>query len=172
VSILTERDRIPNRSILTSKFPHTELPMNAPSIEEIDSQDPALAEALACAGLPTEDLVEPGRRFFRFRDWAGHPIGFVGWELAGGTALLRSLVVLPPRRGQGWSRVMTDWALGQLQAAGLADVYVVTVTIEPLARKLGFSTIPRTQAPPEIQASRQLVSLCPAAAVLMHRRLR
>jgi N-acetylglutamate synthase-like GNAT family acetyltransferase len=146
--------------------------MNAPHIDELDGREPELENALAGAGLPTADLSEPGRRFFRFRDGYGQPIGFIGWELAGETALLRSLVVLPTRRGEGWSRVMTDWALGQLDAAGIADVYAVTVTIETLARKLGFSTIARTQAPPEIQASRQLVSLCPASAVLMHRRLR
>jgi hypothetical protein len=146
--------------------------MNAPHIDELDGREPELENALADAGLPTADLTEPGRRFFRFRDGCAEPVGFIGWELAGETALLRSLVVLPARRGEGWSRVMTDWALGQLGAAGIADVYAVTVTIETLAHRLGFSTIARTQAPPEIQASRQLVSLCPASAVLMHRRLR
>jgi N-acetylglutamate synthase-like GNAT family acetyltransferase len=145
--------------------------VSSPHVEEIDARDPALADTLAAAGLPTEDLTDPGRRFFRFQDEAGHPIGFIGWELAGEAALLRSLVVVPARRGEGWSRIMTDWALGQLDAAGIADAFVVTATIEPLARKLGFAPIARTQAPPEVQASRQLVSLCPTTAVLMHRHL-
>lgn len=145
--------------------------LHPPLIDEIDPRAPHLAETLRTAGLPTDDLAEPGRCFFRFRTATGRLVGFIGWEPAGEAVLLRSLVVVPAERGQGWSRIMTDWALEQLVEAGVADVYLLTTTVEPLARKLGFSRIERAQAPPAIQASRQYASLCPAAAALLYRRL-
>ncbi|WP_295458487.1 arsenic resistance N-acetyltransferase ArsN2 [uncultured Thiodictyon sp.] len=145
--------------------------LEPPLIDEIDSREPELAATLRMTGLPTDDLAEPGRRFFRFRAATGRLIGFIGWELAGEAVLLRSLVVVPAERGQGWSGIMTGWALEQLGTAGVTDVYLLTTTVEGLARKLGFSRIERAQAPPAIQASRQYDSLCPAAAALLHRRL-
>lgn len=59
-----------------------------------------LAAELADAGLPTSDLAEPDRRFFRFEDAAGI-IGYGGIEGDGPDRLLRSLVVKPERRGAG-----------------------------------------------------------------------
>ncbi|TCT19422.1 GNAT family N-acetyltransferase [Thiobaca trueperi] len=150
--------------------------MTEPLIDEVEAHDPALAAILREAGLPTADLVETPadreRRFFRFREEHGGMIGCIGWEATGQIALLRSLVVAPERRGQGWSRVMTDWALQRLAVTGIADVYVLTTSIEPLARHFGFSRIERNQAPPAIRRSRQFASICPVNAVLMHRCLR
>lgn len=66
---------------------------------------------------------------------------------------------------------MTTWALQHLAEAGMTDAYLLTSTSEPIARKFGFSSIDRRQAPLEIQASRQFASICPVNAILMHRRL-
>jgi N-acetylglutamate synthase-like GNAT family acetyltransferase len=145
--------------------------MDEPIVDEVEATEPELADALQAAGLPTEDLTRPGRRFFRFRHRRDGLIGFIGWEEAGEAALLRSLVVMPALRGRGWCRRMAGWALGRLAEAGVADVYLLTTTIAPLAAKLGFTRMDRTQAPAAIQASRQFAALCPTAAALMHRRL-
>lgn len=149
--------------------------MTGPLIDEIDAQDPELAAILLQAGLPTGDLAAPltdrDRRLFRFRAATGSPVGCIGWETTRQVALLRSLAVVPAWRGQGWSRIMTDWALQRLVADGITDVYILTASIESLARKFGFSRIERTQAPPDIQSSHQFASICPVSAVLMHRRL-
>ncbi|MEI7607566.1 MAG: GNAT family N-acetyltransferase [Rhodospirillaceae bacterium] len=145
--------------------------MGAPSITEIDGSDPELAEQLRAAGLPTDDLAEPGRRFFRFGERRDGLIGFIGWEDPGGGALLRSLVVVPTRRGRGWSRAMIGWALLRLAESGATDAYILTTTIAPLTVKLGFRTIERAHAPASIRASRQLATLCPATATLLHRSL-
>lgn len=61
-----------------------------------------LATELAGAGLPTSDLDEPDRHFFRFEDDAGIA-GYGGIEGNGPDRLLRSLVVRPDRRGGGWA---------------------------------------------------------------------
>lgn len=145
--------------------------MDAPSITEIDGSDLELAEQLRTVGLPTDDLAEPGRRFFRFGDQRDGLIGFIGWEGPDGAALLRSLVVVPTQRGRGWGRTMIGWALLQLAESGATDAYILTTTIAPLAIKLGFQTIERAQAPVSIRASRQFATLCPATAHLLHRSL-
>lgn len=144
--------------------------MDEPRITETAGTDAELADALTAAGLPIDDLAEPGRRFFRFGDARGL-IGFVGWEDFGAVALLRSLAVAPARRRQGWGRALLDWALLRLAEAGVVDVYLLTTGIEPLAAKAGFARIDRDRAPPGIRASRQFAALCPTAAILMHRSL-
>lgn len=144
--------------------------METPIITEIPGDDPALATALAQAHLPILDLTQANRRFFRFDSGAGL-VGFIGWESAGDIAMLRSLLVLPHHRSQGWGRAMIGWALLRLAEDGATDAYLLTTGIDRLAAKLGFAVIDRAQAPPPIRASRQFNSLCPSTALLMHRSL-
>ena len=142
--------------------------MEKPTITEIDSGDPGLIAALTDARLPTDDLRKPGRRFFAFRDGGG-VIGYVGWEVSGSAALLRSLVVLPTRRRQGWGNAMIAWALSQLAECGATEVYLLTTNIQKLAAKAGFVPIDRNLAPEAIRNSQQFLSLCPSIATLMKR---
>jgi len=145
--------------------------MDEPTIDEVSGSDVELVATLAAAGLPVDDLAEPGRHFFRFRDH-GRLIGFVGWEEAGdGCALLRSLVVVPTERGHGRGRVISAWALLRLAEVGVGDAYVLTNTAEALVLGLGFARVDRAAAPAGIRASRQFAGLCPASAALMHRSL-
>lgn len=145
--------------------------MDDPSIDEISGSDPRLAAELTAAGLPVDDLGEPGRRFFRFAE-QGRLVGFVGWEMAdGATALLRSLVVMSTGRGQGAGTAMANWALTRLAELGAADVYALTTTAEAFLLRLGFSRLERAEAPPAIRGSRQFAGLCPTSASLLHRTL-
>ena len=145
--------------------------MNDPSIEEVPGTVPDLAAMLAEAGLPTEDLAEPGRWFFRFAE-GGRTVGFIGWEAEdGANALLRSAVVAPARRGHGDGRQIIRWALTRLAELGFTDAWILTTTIEALALRLGFARAGRDEAPDAIRRSRQFAQLCPSTAVLLHRRL-
>ncbi|HLO79116.1 MAG TPA: GNAT family N-acetyltransferase [Magnetospirillum sp.] len=145
--------------------------MDDPVIEEVAGSTPELAQVLAQAGLPIDDLDEPGRRFFRFTE-GGRLVGFVGWEAGDGTdALLRSLVVVPARRGAGDGTQMINWALTRLAELGFTDAWALTTTIEPLARRLGFARADRAAAPQIVTRSRQFAQLCPSTALLLHRRL-
>lgn len=132
---------------------------------------PELAAMLAEAGLPTDDLGEPGRRFFRFSE-DGRTVGFIGWEAEGNAhALLRSTVVAPARRGHGDGSQIIRWALTRLAELGFTDAWILTTTIEALAQRLGFTRADRAQAPEPIRRSRQFAQLCPSSAQLLHRRL-
>lgn len=74
-----------------------------------------LAAMLVDAGLPTSDLADAGRIFFRFDD--NGLTGFGGLEGDGADRLLRSLVVVPDRRRTGvggtmlgcWKRKQPRW---------------------------------------------------------------
>lgn len=145
--------------------------MNDPTIEEVPSSAPDLIAMLAQANLPTEDLAGADIRLFRFSE-AGQTIGFIGWETVEGThVLLRSAVVAPAWRGQGNGRQMILWALVRLAELGMSDVWLLTTSIEELARHLGFTQTERTLAPAGIRRSHQFARLCPSTAVLLHKRL-
>lgn len=64
----------------------------------ISGNAPELRAALEAAGLPVDDLQEPGRVFFGFTV-AGRPVAYGGLEVVGDAALVRSIAVLPEARG-------------------------------------------------------------------------
>lgn len=66
--------------------------MSTLSPRQISGSDGGLKEALIAAELPTDDILEGGRRFFSFTN-AGSVIGYGGFEPHGAYALIRSLVV-------------------------------------------------------------------------------
>lgn len=145
--------------------------MDTPIIHEVPGSDPDLAAALAAAGLPTDDLTAPGRHFFRFAV-EGEPIGYIGWEeIDQAAALLRSLLVLPDRRGQGWGAGMTDWALLRLAELGFTDAWVLTTSAEGLALRHGFARVERVAVPEAVRRTQQFAGLCPASTIVLHRRL-
>ncbi len=131
----------------------------------IGAEAPQLSAALTEAQLPTDDLAEPGRTFFAFLD-AGEPVGFGGFELCGEHALLRSVVVLPERRGRGYGRALAARVLEHAREAGAIDAYLLTTTAESFFERAGFSRIDRSSAPAEILETRQAASICATAALL------
>jgi N-acetylglutamate synthase-like GNAT family acetyltransferase len=127
--------------------------------------------ALRAAGLPTEDLAEPGQAFFAFHDTDRTLVGFGGYLLADGDALLRSIVVVPSHRRRGLGSEMLTELLSR--AAGDAHTaWLLTMDAERFFARHAFARKERAEAPPSIAASPQFASICPASAVLMCRRLR
>lgn len=125
-----------------------------------------LASALAAAKLPTADLGEPGRAFFRFDDDAGL-VGFGGIEAEGADRLLRSLVVLADRRGAGIGRAMLALLEGEARRLGAERLHLLTNTAAPFFRANGYAEADRAAAPPAIAASREFAALCPASATYL-----
>lgn len=138
-------------------------PVNAVALSD-------LAAELADAGLPTSDLAEADRRFFRFEDAAGI-IGYGGIEGDGPDRLLRSLVVKPERRGAGLGAAI----LGAIEQAatdeGVAALYLLTSTAEPFFRRHGYEAAERAAAPDAIAGSSEFRMLCPASAALLFKRI-
>lgn len=120
---------------------------------------------LEIAGLPSGDLDEPGRMFFRLSDQEG-PIGYVGLEGEGSDRLLRSLVVMRSRRGQGHGRELVR-RLERVCDGAVDRLHLLTTGAAPLFRGLGYVDGDRTKAPPAIASTAQFISLCPASATYL-----
>lgn len=134
--------------------------------------DPALIAALADAGLPTDDLAEPGRSFFAYETLSGRVVGHAGFELHGADVLLRSLVVRPEARGQGFGSAIVARLTRRAFDLGARRAYALTTTVADWLAKKGFAPIARGDAPAAILATRQAASLCPSSAALLMRKIR
>jgi len=128
-----------------------------------------LAAALTAARLPSDDIQEDGRQFWRAIDEAGTVIGYGGIEGRGGDLLLRSVVVLPARRGSGLGRALIDALLREAKGAGGKRVWLLTTDAADFFGHLGFERKDRGEAPAVVTQSRQFTALCPASAMVMAR---
>ena len=126
---------------------------------------PGLARCLDAAGLPSADLAEPGRLFFRFE--ADSLVGYGGLEGEGTDRLLRSIVILADRRGHGLGRALVATLERQAHTLGVRHLHLLTMTAAPFFRALGYADADRGAAPPVIAASREFTALCPASAAYL-----
>lgn len=138
----------------------------------IAGDDPALAAALSQAGLPIDDLAEPGRLFFTFSTLSGRIVGHAGLEIHGRDAFLRSLVVLPEARGRGYGGAMVARQCRRAFDLGARRAWTLTTTVTDWLEKKSFARVERTDAPATILTTRQAVSLCPSSATLLTRKIR
>ena len=137
----------------------------APSTIKIAGADPGLQATLIAAGLPIEDLGEPGGEFLCIENEEAL-LGYGGFELYGADALVRSIVVPPDARGKGNGRNVTEAVLRAVSAAGGRRAFLLTTTAAEFFIHLGFAPVARSDAPPAILATRQASSICSTAALL------
>jgi arsenate reductase len=140
--------------------------------ERILANDPDLLSSLRAAGLPADDLNEPGRTFFAYRTPAGDLIGYGGYEALGENALLRSIVVLPEWRAKALGRNLVALLQRRAFDEGARRAWVLTSSAAPFFEKVGFKPVSRGDAPATVVATRQASSLCPADAALLARTIR
>ena len=132
---------------------------------------PILRAALAAAGLPVDDLDEPGRTFYAILDHRSRTIGYGGLERFGPNALLRSVVVPPRERGLGQGGVIVETLEREAAGRGVTTVYVLTTDAAPFFARIGYSSIDRASVPAAIAATAQFATLCPATATVMRKRI-
>ncbi|TWA61636.1 arsenate reductase (glutaredoxin) [Azospirillum brasilense] len=132
-----------------------------------DAERPALARLLAANSLPTDDLDEPGRRFWCVADDHG-TLGYGGLEVHGADGLLRSVVVPVERRGAGAGRAVVAAVCAQAVTLGVERLWLLTTGADGFFEHLGFQRVERASAPPVIQSSAQFAGLCPDSAVCLH----
>ena len=134
-------------------------------LSEIAGSDLVLRATLVEAALPTDDIEDEGRTFFRASSNEGEIYGFSGIERCASDALLRSIVVLPSHRGRG---IGLDIVVATLGRAGLgSDVYLATTTATAFFSRIGFVEVARDSVPSAVLATRQLSSICPSSATIM-----
>ena len=132
------------------------------SQDELDE----LSRALAQAGLPFEDLREPGRAFFAFEDDRGL-IGYGGWEGRGPDRLLRSFLISPARRGRGCGRLALAELEEQARQSGTRRLHLLTTAAASFFGANGYCMAERSAAPDSVRATREFSTLCPATACYM-----
>lgn len=124
--------------------------------------------ALAEAGLPHADIMEQGRAFFA-GERGGVTVGYIGLEVHGKDALLRSLVVVETERDHGFGSALVRGAIACARARGVTHLWVLTTTAVVFLQRLGFQSVERSAAPATIRGTTEFASLCPATAVCMTR---
>ncbi|MBD9375460.1 GNAT family N-acetyltransferase [Rhizobium sp. ARZ01] len=134
-------------------------------LEPVSGSDPELKEALSASGLPTEDLEDAGRSFFRAVSFDGGTVGYAGIEACGNDVLLRSIVILPEQRGKVLGKSLTRETLKTVNVS--SAVFLATTSAAPFFESLGFAVIERADVPPAVLATRQLSGICPASATIM-----
>jgi N-acetylglutamate synthase-like GNAT family acetyltransferase len=122
-----------------------------------------LMRLLDAASLPSADLTEPDRMFFRF-DADDVALGYGGLEGQGSDRLLRSVVVVSDRRGAGIGRAMVGSLEREARDLGVQRLHLLTTSAAPFFLALGYVAADRDEAPSAIAGSREFTSLCPASA--------
>lgn len=136
-----------------------------------DALEP-LSAALVSANLPVADIALPACRFYRFTTARDETVGFGGIEGSGPDRLLKSLVVLPGKRGCGYGKAMAEGLEGLAGEMGAKRLHLLTTGAAPFFEALGYAAAERNAAPAEIAGSAEFLGLCPASASYMVKSVR
>ncbi|MGR6532847.1 GNAT family N-acetyltransferase [Brevundimonas sp. RM1] len=115
---------------------------------ELSEPTADLVAGLEAAGLPTDDLHEPGRRFYRFEDDGGL-IGYGGLEQTGADTLIRSIAVVGDGRGEGHGSAILSWLETRAAAQQASALYLLTTSATAFFQRHGYAVLPvRPPRPP------------------------
>lgn len=128
-------------------------------------------QILQDAELPTEDLTESHVEYFFYAGLPAKPTGLVGLEIFGDVALLRSLAVVPERRGFGEGQQLLAHAEREAWAKGVRTIYLLTTTAEDFFSKYGYARASREAAPAAIRSTKEFSGICPASSAFMAKQL-
>ena len=128
---------------------------------------PAIHALLRRSGLPQDGIDAHLATALVVRDGAAI-VGCAALEVYGAHALLRSVAVDAPARGQGLGQQLTQATLDLARVSGVRDVYLLTETASAFFPRWGFRPIARAAVPAPVQRSVEFSCACPASALVMH----
>lgn len=135
------------------------------------SDESRVKQLLAECQLPFEDITPSHLQHFLITRQETRFTGVIGLELRGRFALLRSLAVGKPFRGQGIASQLTKQAEDYARTHEIESLYLLTTTAESFFAKHGYQTIDRDSVPTAVQETAEFQSLCPATAICMFKAL-
>jgi amino-acid N-acetyltransferase len=142
--------------------------LQSPTLRRAISDDwEAIRQLLQASGLPADDLgPDKVSEFLIAEDGAGLE-GLIGLQGFGTTGLLRSLVVARPIRSSGLGSKLVAALESAAQAAGISELWLLTIDAERFFERLGFVIARRDDAPDSIRGTEEFRDLCPDTALLM-----
>ncbi|MCW8943404.1 MAG: arsenic resistance N-acetyltransferase ArsN2 [Sedimenticola sp.] len=128
-----------------------------------------IKQLLDSADLPTDDINEQSSANFFILEQQSEAIGLIGMECVGNDALLRSLMVKPGYRNQGFAAQLIRHVeqIAELQA--VSCLYLLTTAASPYFLQQGFQIISREATPETIKATDEFSHICPASATIMYK---
>jgi amino-acid N-acetyltransferase len=131
----------------------------------------AIRALLESAGLPTSDLLSARPEFVAIRE-GGILVAAGALQRFGSSALLRSIVVSPNRRGLGFGHSIVLELERAAREAKIERLILLTQTAAQFFARHGYQAIERNAAPADVQGSDEFRSLCPNSATCMAKVLR
>jgi amino-acid N-acetyltransferase len=128
----------------------------------------AILALVARCGLPLDGLADHLERVVVARD-AGRIVGTAALEVYADGALLRSVAVDGPCRGQGLGGCLTVAAIELARSLEVRTLYLLTTNAETFFPRHGFEVIGREAVPASVRASVEFTGACPATAIVMKR---
>ena len=126
-----------------------------------------VSKLLGDAGLPTDDLDPELLEHFLIAELGDEIVGLVGLETYDTNGLLRSLVVTSRSRSTGLGKKLVSALEAAAQAAGIKDLWLLTIDAEGYFATLGYVIVARDAVPEAIRLSDEFAELCPDSAHLM-----
>jgi N-acetylglutamate synthase-like GNAT family acetyltransferase len=130
----------------------------------------AIRVLLERAGLPTSDLESARPEFVVIRE-NGRVVAAGALQRFGSSALLRSVVVAPDRRGSGLGRSVVRELERLARVAQIGQLILLTQAAAEFFGRQGYHVIDRASAPEDMQASEEFSFLCPSSAICMAKSL-
>jgi len=119
--------------------------------------------------LPVEDIDED-KLLYLFLD-GDKVIGTAGLEIFEDCALLRSVSIVKEEQGKGLGKIMHRQVENYARDAGINCLYLLTTTAKDFFDKQGYCVVKREDTPETVKQSAEFISLCPATAVIMKKRI-
>lgn len=120
--------------------------------------------------LPVADLDENKLLFALINDQQ-QLVGTAGLEIAGTTALLRSVSIKKELQGQGLGKLITRELEKVAIAKGIHTLYLLTTTASNFFQKHRYTVVDRGDVPVSIKESSEFSSICPSTATVMKKEL-
>ncbi|WP_152039685.1 arsenic resistance N-acetyltransferase ArsN2 [Salinigranum salinum] len=148
-------------------MPDTSLRLRrATAVDALSDVETLLAEH----GLPSADVRSTPDAFYVAFE-GSERVGVGGLEPHGTDGLLRSVVVEPSVRGEGYGGDLCAALEARACADGIDTLYLLTTTAADFFGARGYEPIDRADAPPSIRSTTQFADLCPTTATCMRKQL-
>ena len=146
--------------------------LSMPTLRQALADDwQAVRDLLLASDLPLDDLGPARLDGFLIAEDNHVIVGLIGLEVLGTIGLLRSLVVEKTVRSAGLGGKLVGALESAAEAAGIVELWLLTIDAERFFQRHNFEIVDRTAAPDEIRESEEFVSLCPDTAYLMRKSL-